>query len=279
MPNPETDAALGGGAGRGSSPDTSASADRARDAGPTSSPGDAGTVNGSWPCSTERLCDDFETQPLGQKPSGAWTVTMAGSASSGQVVRVDDKHAFSGKQSIFFGTSSGAPYAYISPKSFARWSAQAMFGRMMLYFEDVPGGVPPAHAPIVRGTGDDGVAVHFGALNGPPGMTNVYALTFTPDQCDTNRAGPVALPKNRWFCYEWMWRRDTGEWALWTDGGVKPVLAFKAPGGACWRVPTIDAMDFGWMQNHEATAKLSMWIDAVALSDSARLGCPALQGH
>jgi hypothetical protein len=272
-PIPRTDAGSGGGAG---STALDAGAGRPSDAGATI---DAGPVIGSWPCSTEPLCDDFEAQPLGQKPAGAWTVTMAGSASSGQVVRVDDKHAFSGKQSIFFGTSSGAPYAYISPKPFAKWPSQTMFGRMMLYFEDVPGGNPPAHAPIVRGTGDNGVAVHFGARNGPAGMTNVYALTFTPNQCDTNRVGSIALPKNRWFCYEWMWRRDTGEWALWTDGAVAPVMEFRATGGACWRVPTIDAMDFGWMQNHEATQKLSMWMDAVALSGSARLGCPALQGH
>jgi hypothetical protein len=240
-------------------------------------------------CSGHIFCEDFESLTLGGMPSGAWRTRRAqyGSA-AGDVVRVDDKHAFSGKQSVFFGSSAGGPSSTINPTAWKPWAADELYGRIMLYFEDIPGRVAgqPDHAPIVRGSGPvaggGNAAVHIGANNLPMGRAAPYSLFFGLG-CDTARtAQKVEFAKGRWLCYEWLWNRKTNGFASWLDGaalmGLEFTKASAQSGGACWTVPQVTSMDFGWLQNHATTDKLSMWLDAIAISDK-RVGCPEGAGR
>jgi hypothetical protein len=89
----------------------------------------------------------------------------------------------------------------------------------------------------------------------------------------------MPFTKNSWVCYEWSWNLKTSAWSAWTDGKLVDGLNFTAQPNGCYHLPpAITSMAFGWTQSHGAQDKLSMWMDALALSPT-RVGCPQGSGH
>jgi hypothetical protein len=267
----------GGGGDAGASTDARAAAPDVApvDASPA---GDAAPPGPAVGCPADAIvCDDFESQTAGSRPAGKWrSLTSAGGA-----VVADEKHAFSGKRALLFtAPAARKPEARIQPLGWAPFAKDDLWGRMMLYFEQVPGRAPgtPAHFALVRGEGAGLVWARIGGSN-QDGAAAVWGANYFGNGCDQGRSSRTQLPKGKWVCYEWHWRRTDNAWAVWVDGAPIRELTFtQGANASCWKVPVINTMNFGWIQEHATSSPLALWMDDVALAEK-RLGCPPPGGR
>jgi hypothetical protein len=219
------------------------------------------------------VCDGFEGESLGAAPSKGWMATVDG---TGAAVRVDSQHVFSGKHSVFVGNTSGAPNSFVQPRDFGVWQEEAMWGRMMIYFDKQPsGGGDLRHFAIVQasgkidpaegiGTGRNASMRLGGANSANIGWFNTYYATGgSAPLADCSQGYPLPIETGKWLCMEWQWDRKTHQWASWIDGASQQLLVYKATDGRgialggtvqekkCWIVPKIDAVRLGWMQTRD----------------------------
>jgi polysaccharide lyase-like protein len=243
-----------------------------RDAGP----GDAGGGPG---CSGARLCDDFESYAAGKPPTGPWTVSV-----NGGTVVVDSVHARSGTQAVHVSTDGLAPYrqAYISVSGAPVFPVpgNVVFGRMMIWLTAAP--TMTTHWTNIQGEGPVAGQTYrsltrYGGQVSQQLMAN-YETAGVASDCWQH--SQVAIPVQRWACFEWRFNAPNDEMDFWLDGTSIPALTVIGQGQGCisngtgghWYFPQYDTLRLGW-EHYQTSIPIDMWIDDVAV-DSQRIGCP-----
>jgi hypothetical protein len=243
----------------GSEPDADRQdAGAARDAREPGGGPDAPSAAKGPPCPAGlAFCSSFEEHEEGKLPGAPWKLA------SGRV-QVDGKHAFSGKKAVLVTGKGG-----ITPVV-GDWPKDKLYGRMMMYAESLTTG---GHSILVAasGAGEANLCcsrMRFGKYG--TGYWNETSL----HSCDGARNSRTAIPRNRWFCYEFMLDSATGGWGVWVDGAPVPELTHTKTGGGCFTVSPVRSLRIGYEHYHASSGTLALWIDDVALSDR-RVGCPA----
>jgi hypothetical protein len=248
--------------------------------------------------------DDFERHAPGQLPGAPWKEETY---KSGAIIRVDGRHAFSGKQAMHVTTPRGADYrrGYVAIHLHGPLpQLQAgMFGRTMVWLDDVPQppvivyagekpAAPPAprvHWTLLQGEGrsaDDRYnsiyRLGLEQRNGTQFMANFE--TTPPVTTDCRQQSKRTIPVRRWACVEWHFDIASNEMRFWIDGRqIVRVVNRAAAANACkgddlagqWLAPPrFDSLYMGFERYGDSANDQDLWIDDVALSRQ-RVGCPS----
>jgi hypothetical protein len=271
----------GGGGGGGTEQKPDASAGYVPDAAPTKTDAmSAAGGSGAGAKCVAKFCDDFESHTLGQAPPAPWSTLRAG----GEVL-IDNKRAFSGKNSIHAFTTTPSmvqqrAYLNLQGGSVFETAWPVLYGRMMLWLDHNV----DAHWSLVEGQGNvsgkNFVAVtRFGGQYGKliAQYDNVTG-NFRTDCAKRSRT--VSLPVKTWICYEWLFDSSKNAMRLWVDGKAMDDVSVNGTGESClsngtngnWYLPQYQGIRMGW-QNYQQIGPADVWIDDVAIG-TERVGCP-----
>ncbi len=230
-------------------------------------------------CKEARLCDNFESYPVGMPPGAPWILSPL---SGGATLVVDGTKAFSGTKAILVKTPGGVAGARMRVGApVLPLPDNDMYGRMMVWLTDSPVGAVHWNNIIASGALPGGTSsiYAYGA------MYRNFMANYQPNDCAATSKTP--FPTGHWSCLQWQFDgskdpatgmlRNTSR--LWMDGvsvGDQTVVKFAA---ACvgarteWIAPIFTTLSVGWT-NYQTSIPISMWIDDVAIGDKM-IPCPA----
>jgi hypothetical protein len=148
---------------------------------------------------------------------------------------------------------------------------------MMIYFD----GVPDGHTDVARGGGTNGALPNYnvGEQHGSV-LLNYYAGSSATD-CWARPKPDKKVPNQTWMCWEWSFDSGKNRMDFWIDGQLS--RSVEGTGDGClqgngtWQAPP----NFESVSVGEQIAEISnstayrVWIDEVAISNAARVGCPS----
>jgi len=253
----------GGGAGGGGQAG-SASAGTAGTAG-------AGTGGGGGLCpANAQLCLDFEDGAF-----AGWN-----KKESGGTITVDATRFSHGSKALLISVPAGKAGGMLENHGAPLFPLpeKQLWGRMMVYFE----GIPDGHTDLARGNGGNGGPNYNVGEQHASIMLNYYAGSSATD-CWARPKPEKKVPDKTWMCWEWRFDSAKNQMDFWMDGTL--LRSVDKNGDGCltgngvWQAPpTFESISIG-----EQIAEISnstaykTWIDDVALSNSARVGCPPAQ--
>ena len=243
------------------------------DPGGTSSGGASGTGGGNAAggnaagglCPAHaQLCLDFE--------DGTYT----GWTKSGNTLVVDETRHSHGTKALHISVAvnasggmlvnQGAPLFPLPQKQ--------LWGRMMVYFD----GVPDGHTDMANAKGQGPANYNIGEQHDSI-MLNYYAGSPATD-CWARPKPEKKVPDKTWMCWEWRFDSANNELDYWMDGVL--LRSVKGTGDGClqgnvtWQAPAaFESLSIGErVAEKSTTTAYQAWIDDVAISNSARVGCP-----
>lgn len=264
--------------------------------------GDGGTNgDGGVSCSSLPLCDDFESDTVGQPPNSALWITygLAGCSGMGNPdapavfsITVDDTEAFSGTKSVKIDTSQASAGAGCGPwlvntSAFPQLTGGDLYGRFYVHLSDTTMTVDHV-AMMALGLQTDG-GIGFDVQNADSFLsmasladgftTNSLAWTRSdangtlPPQGTT---GESTYPSATGFtCIEFHTSAGTSAIQTWVNGTLLSGLTDPPPpaGLTTWNPPSpLAATSFGLGWQIYSGPNLTVWVDDVALATS-RIGC------
>jgi hypothetical protein len=255
-----------GQAGAGGANTAGTSNGGANTAGATSGGSSAGGAgNGICPAHAQ-LCLDFE--------DGA----HAGWTKSGNTLVVDETQHSHGRKALHISVavnSSGGMLVNQGAPLFPLPQKQ-LWGRMMVYFD----GVPDGHTDMANAKGQGPANYNVGEQHDSI-MLNYYAGSSATD-CWARPKPEKKVPDKTWMCWEWRFDSANNEIDFWMDGtllrSVKGTGDGCLQGNATWQAPAaFESLSIGErVAERSTTTAYQAWIDDVAISNSARVGCPPL---
>jgi hypothetical protein len=264
------------------------------DAGGGAGPADSGRPDaGPQAACSAKFCDDFDG--YSGTALGPWAVHTE---KSGQV-KLDTTHAHSGTQSLYFTVSPGTRgpnaddehVAFIETQTSSIFplAGDAMYGRMMVFIDQVPTDILPHWTTIEL----DGKPVGTSALSNVSyrlGVQSVYTPggflanyqndPIEPDCATFSRQ--TGLAEKKWVCLEWLYNSPSHQVQLWVDGASKAAVSVMGTSETCgvgnqtWYGPKMDTsavLSLGIRAYQTVPFKMSYWVDDVAI-DTKRIGCP-----
>lgn len=257
---------VGGAGGSGSAGQAGAASSGAGGMAGTGSGGGAGGV---CPANAQ-VCLDFE--------DGAFTGWNK--KESGGTITVDGTHFSHGSRALLISVPAGKAGGMIENHGAPLFPLpnKQLWGRMMVYFE----GVPDGHTDMARGNGGNGGPNYNVGEQHDSIMLNYYAGSSATD-CWARPKPEKKVPDKTWMCWEWRFDSAKNQMDFWMDGTL--LRSVDKNGDGCltgngvWQAPpTFESISVG-----EQIAEVSnstaykAWIDDVAISNSARVGCPPAQ--
>jgi polysaccharide lyase-like protein len=179
-----------------------------------------------------------------------------------------------------------------------------MYGRVMVWLDDAPEGVPlkshdgprlgppgppPVHWTLLQGEGrsaDDRYnSIYRLGLEKRGGLQLMANFETTPPvSTDCRQQSALTLPVRRWACIEWSMAVATHEMQFWIDGKPITHVVGRAPavdacrgqdlGGQWLAPPRFDSLYMGFERYGDSLNDQNLWLDDVALARQ-RVGCPA----
>ncbi len=273
---PAHDAAVAGGGGSGGAgggggvmPDAAVSvADTAAQAGDSAvaGVGDTGVAGDAPPaiqgqnCGPAKVCDDFD-----DGDTAGWSLRP-----SGGKLAIDGTHAYSGGKAVMLTIPPNQRGGFLARKGAPLFPLpnNTAWGRMMIYYESIPGG----HFDSVRGTGSGGGQYNIGGQGGRH-MLNYFD---GPNDCWAFASKQIATKK--WMCWEWKMDGAGNELVMYVDGAAM-VSAIKTGQGCTngqkptWKAPRFDTFSVGEFNAQTSGSMTRLWMDDVAMGHE-RVGCP-----
>jgi len=206
------------------------------------STGSPGGTTGTTDCASLKLCEDFEATALGS----TWKSQMGNGFTIG--LATDQFHG--GKQSVHLTASTATSSAFIS--TMKGFPAADFWGRAWMRFKLGAGGHQMYIYVISGGT-------QLRVFNRLGSNENAQINIMPGDQFNDSK---IAVPQEKWFCYEWHITATQSE--IFLDGKAG---AAKGPG-----VNNPTALYLGMQRFQSGGAAGDIWIDDVALSDK-QIGC------
>lgn len=253
-------AATGGGAGGSSQAGTAAGG----------AAGAAGTGGGAATSSCPahaQLCLDFEDGAF-----SGWN-----KKESGGTVSVDKTHVSHGTQALLISVPTGQAGGLLENHGAPLFPLpqKQLWGRMMVYFE----GVPDGHTDLARGNGGNGGPNYNVGEQHDSIMLNYYAGSSATD-CWARPKPEKKVPDKTWMCWEWRFDSARNQMDFWMDGVL--LRSVDKNGDGClsgngvWQAPpTFESISVGELiAERSNNTAYKAWIDDVAVSNSARVGCP-----
>jgi hypothetical protein len=228
--------------------------------------GRGGAAGGSCPANAQ-LCLDFE--------DGAFTGWNE--KESGGTITVDATHFSHGSKALLISVpvgQAGGMIEYHGAPLFPLPDEQ-LWGRMMVYFE----GVPDGHTDLARGNGGNGGPNYNVGEQHDSIMLNYYAGSAATD-CWARPKPEKKVPDKTWMCWEWRLDSAKNQMDFWMDGTL--LRSVDKNGDGClsgngvWQAPpSFESISVGELiaERSNSTA-YKTWLDDVAISHSARVGCP-----
>jgi len=244
-------------------------------------PGDSSKFLGQPRCSDAFLfCDDFESEQAGGQPDPTMWKALYG-----RWPTVDTTRAARGSKSLHFKFGVDEPAHIAEGKGIFPMPNNTFYGRMFVWFAELPETPANAHWSIVAARGPDGEV----RVDGQPGDDKSNRLGFGAvgaNGWDWHTGGDDAeapARKGRWTCIEWQLKGDTNETRMWIDGKAQPSLSLTSTkyhdqgtvDGREWKFPTFDSVVIGtWIYpiSGASPASIDLWIDEVAFDDQ-QIGC------
>jgi hypothetical protein len=228
--------------------------------------GAGGASTGLCPAHAQ-LCLDFE--------DGAFTGWNK--KESGGTVSVDKTHFSHGTQALLVSVPTGQAGGMIENHGAPLFPLpqKQLWGRMMLYFE----GVPDGHTDMARGNGGNGGPNYNVGEQHDSVMLNYYAGSSATD-CWARPKPEKKVPDKTWMCWEWRFDSAKNQMDFWMDGTLLRSVDMNGDGcltgNGVWKAPpSFESISVGELvaERSNSTA-YKAWIDDVAVSNSARVGCP-----
>ena len=211
------------------------------------------------------LCEDFEAGNLEQ-----FAVLETGG-----VFDVDATHVYSGGSAVMltipanqrggFLEAAGAPLFPLT--------GNTVWGRLMVYFEDLPSG----HFDTVRGAPEGGGTPWYNI--GGQGKALLFNYYSGALDCWSTVANKPPLPLKKWVCWEFQIDGSKNDMALWVDR--QPSHSINDTGQGCvggkqgtWAAPTFGSVRLGQVNAQTTGNQTRLWMDDIALGTSGRIGCP-----
>lgn len=214
-----------------------------------------------------QLCLDFE--------DGAYSGWNK--KESGGTVSVDKTRFSHGAQSLLISVPVGQAGGMIENRGAPLFPLpqKQLWGRMMIYFE----GVPDGHTDVARSNGGNGGPNYNVAEQHDSIMLNYYAGSQATD-CWARPKPEKKVPDKTWTCWEWRFDSAKNQMDFWMDGALLRSVDMNGDGclvgNGVWQAPpTFESISVGELiaERSNSTA-YKTWIDDVAVSNSARVGCP-----
>lgn len=241
--------------------------ERSGDAGGSTGPSGAGGQVTSALCpATAVFCDDFEDGNL-----DGW-VKME----SGGTLAIDSTHASSGKNALSITMATGQRGGWLQRTGSPLFPLpkNAIYGRVMMYFESLPGG----HTDFIRAapTGGNAPWYNVGEQTGKV-LLNYFG---NGSDCWARPSPSTNIPLNTWMCWEFGYDGTKNQMQFYIDSQLSRMV--DGVGDGCtgpnvWTAPTFNYLAIG-AYNAQPTISPSvgkMWFDDVAVSTTGRVGCPA----
>jgi hypothetical protein len=283
----------GGGTGIGASSGDSGQSQGAQESGSTAEAGAGGggsSESGAGGCSALPLCDNFDEDTPGTKPTG-WSIVMGCSSQTqdtavdggGLIIGVDSSQHHSGSNSVRVVGGDTCGYYFENTSAVATLAAgKQLYARFWVMFSG---------APTMNHNGFMSMAL-MSTMSTAPQLrlgfqSNVVDWNYIPPDTTLPDLGPagvdasVATMANTWTCVEFHVDETTGYLEFWLNGSDASVPGLSYDGTVTsqvndqWAtggppapvVPT--SFGLGWLGlNNQYT----VWYDDVALG-SARVGC------
>lgn len=228
---------------------------------------EAGNEGGGVPrCGLESaLCDDFEGGSLGH-----WT-----RSESGGTFAVDGTHAFSGQSAAMLTIPAGRAGGFLVRAGAPLFPlpANAISGRLMIYFESLPIG----HFDTIRGAPAGGGTPWYNI--GGQNRSLMFNYYSGADDCRAPRTPNQLVVTGKWQCWEWKYDGVNREMDLWIDGTLARQVI--GTGDACqganaaWTAPTFGSIRLGQYNAQTFGSETRIWMDDIVLGTGERLGCAA----
>ncbi len=249
----------------------------------------SGQVKLEAACPKGAFCDSFEDAAIGGMPGGIWTVERRGDP----VIRVDDKEAYLGRQSVKI-RALGRETAFLSLKGAPLFPLvdNILYGRSMMKLESAPN--RRVHWTIIEGKGmskegDEIIEYRYGGAKpidkdgvfiGSRLMANYETPQGAKTDCWHAAKNRTVMPTGRWVCLAFAFDGQQNSMKLWLDGKLLDDLSVTGVGQGCmhaaddyrWQAPMFDQINLGWETYKDDEAR-TLWIDDVAISDRP-LSCP-----
>lgn len=268
-PNPTAGtASVGGAAGTGAGGGGQGGSASAGSGG-TAGAGTGGGAGGLCPANAQ-LCLDFEDGAF-----AGWN-----KKESGGTITVDATRFSHGSKALLISVPAGKAGGMLENHGAPLFPLpdKQLWGRMMVYFE----GVPDGHTDLARGNGGNGGPNYNVGEQHDSIMLNYYAGSSATD-CWARPKPEKKVPDKTWMCWEWRFDSAKNQMDFWMDGAL--LRSVDKNGDGCltgngvWQAPP----NFESISVGEQIAEISnstaykTWIDDVAISNSARVGCPPAQ--
>jgi hypothetical protein len=223
-----------------------------------------GASSGLCPAHAQ-LCLDFE--------DGAFT----GWTKSGNTLVVDETQHSHGSKALHISVAVNASGGMLVNQGAPLFPLplKQLWGRMMVYFD----GVPDGHTDMVNAKGQGAANYNVGEQHASI-MLNYYAGSSATD-CWARPKPEKKVPDKTWMCWEWRFDSAKNEIDYWMDGTL--LRSVKGTGDGClqgnitWQAPpAFESISIGErVAERSSTTAYQAWIDDVAISNSARVGCPS----
>ncbi|MEO8212647.1 MAG: hypothetical protein ABI560_05615 [Myxococcales bacterium] len=216
--------------------------------------------------STAVFCDDFEDGNL-----DGWVKMESGGA-----LAIDSTHALSGKNALGITMATGQRGGWLQRMGAPLFPLpnNTIYGRVMMYFESLPAG----HTDFVRASATNGQTPWYnvGEQTGKV-LLNYYA---SGSDCWARPSPSTNIPLNKWMCWEWVYDGPKNQMGFYIDSQLSRMV--NGSGDGCsgsnvWTAPKFNYLAVGAYnaQPGNAPSVGKMWFDDVAVSTTARVGCPA----
>jgi hypothetical protein len=256
--------AAAGGAAGGAGANAGGAAGAAGVAGTADAAGSAGQTSND--CSSPKLlCDDFESGKLDRLKV----------VETGGKFTLDSTHVYSGAASALLTIPANQRGGFLRAQGAPLFPLEhdTVWGRLMVYFEDLPDG----HFDTVR-AGPAGGGTPWYNIGGQykAMLMNYYS---GPLDCYGTINGKPPLPLKKWVCWEFQYDGEKNSMTLWVDGALSHSITGQGNGcvgqSGTWTAPTFGSVELGQFNAQTAGNQTRIWLDDIALGTSARLGCPA----
>jgi hypothetical protein len=236
--------------------------------------------------------ESFDDWP-GDLPGDPWKEETY---KSGAIIKIDDKHVFSGTKALHIHNPRGAKYrrGYLAihvSRPLPQLNS-GLYGAAMVWLDAAPiplPGEPPVHWTLLQGEGrsaDDRYnSIYRLGVEGTDGLGLMANFETTPPvTTDCKQKTTVKLPVKRWACVEWHFEVATQELEFWLDGvRVTHIRGRGDASASCkgndlageWKAPPkFDSFYIGFERYADSANDQDLWIDSVVL-EKERVGCPA----
>jgi hypothetical protein len=231
------------------------------------------------------LCEDFDKYASATELAAGWIVTTTAAT-----LAVDATKPFgtTGK-SLHLTAAAGTPTAVIIKDGapLLPISGNVMYGRMMMWLTQTPGG--NYHWNNIQAAGTIPGSTRYGKYGwgGQAGKVLAgYTVRDTPTGAaviDCSKPSASAIPEKTWVCVEWKFDGAANELHYWFDGVLLADVDVITTGTRCvnagdlgstWQAPAFANLSVGWQQYQASTGALEFWVDELVVA-TQKIGCPS----